>query len=212
MQAKINVLNALQQGTLRYSDIVKLTSYPDKTIFVTLSKLKEEHKVKQNEEGTWEITKAGIDELEKHLFLAQMEQRLEEPDYNEYVKLNVKAYNALLEDSATKIVQTLNLAILEAEQLFKTKGLLQKIIVKSASAPFIDDLKRMKEIWQKILPQYKPKKYDHMDSVSIGSVIHSLNKTVKALRELDQTDRGAFRALAQRHISELEGYIKALNR
>ena len=74
------ILDVLNDGPLRYSEIVKRVQRPDKTVFVNLNGLDEEGYVKKNVAGQWEITLVGKNGLQ----LKRLYQSLEEIGLQEH--------------------------------------------------------------------------------------------------------------------------------
>ncbi|MDG6966174.1 MAG: hypothetical protein JRN58_00835 [Nitrososphaerota archaeon] len=76
---KGSILELLKKGPTRYSDLVRESRRPDKTIYVTLARLGESEFISKDEEGRYVLTDAGRRELERIRFirLAEEEDDLE---------------------------------------------------------------------------------------------------------------------------------------
>lgn len=68
---KVTVLELLERGPKRYSEIVRELGRPDKTVYVTLSALSEQKLIRKNEDqaGSYELTEEGSQELERIRFV-----------------------------------------------------------------------------------------------------------------------------------------------
>lgn len=57
--ARNQIVEALSSGPKRYSELVKLTERPDKTIFVSLGHLQTEELIRKRSDGLYELTDSG---------------------------------------------------------------------------------------------------------------------------------------------------------